>query len=107
VLLSVDHKRGDTFSLVLTHKRAGVATSVTGATLRCMVRGSGAFVATLTATPADQSLYPGRVTVSAAYAATESWPIETLRGDLEVTLAGERYSSPDFLVTVLPDQSRT
>lgn len=104
--LVLTHKRGDTFTAVLEYQPEGVPTSLTGATVQSALRWydpPGSYV--LTVTLADQIATPGRVTISAPYADTEAWPVGDALADIQVTIAGVRTSSEDFVVRVLQDQT--
>lgn len=102
---SVEVKRGDTFSLVLEYAPDGVPMSLVGATVESQLRAVG-FEQDLTVSLADQLVTPGRVTLSCAYADTANWPVGELLGDIQVTRAGVRESSADFLVNVLEDRTQ-
>lgn len=102
--LAIDCKRGDTFEVVLDYQPGGIATSLTGATVESKLRALN-FEQALTVVLADQLVTPGRVTLSCAYAATALWPVGELVGDIQVTNAGIRRSSDDFVVNVLEDRT--
>jgi hypothetical protein len=102
--LEIETKRGDTFELVLEYAPDDVPFDLTGATVESKLRHLD-FEQSLTVTLADQTLYPGRVTLSCAYATTASWPLEKLLGDVQVTIGGVRRSSRDFVVDVREDRT--
>ena len=66
-----DFKRGDSFTLACVYKLDGVPTPVTGMTIASQIRTiSGDLIAGLTYTMANQALYPGAFTLSAAASET-------------------------------------
>lgn len=99
-------KRGDTFAMVLEYAPDGVPTSLAGATVESQVRDDQGFVDNLTVVVEDQIATPGRVTISRAYASTAAWPVGELLGDIQITKAGVRTSSEDFLVQVAEDRTQ-
>lgn len=102
-----DFKRGDTFQLTCTYKVDGVATSVTGFTIRSQLRNKlGGLVATLTATPANQTTSPGVFYLAPASADTSGWDVGDLSCDVEITNGGVVRSTVTFVVPVLDDVTK-
>lgn len=98
-----DFKRGDSFALTCVYKIDGVPTPVTGMTIASQIRTvAGELVAALTYSMANQALYPGAFTLTAA-SGTAAWPIAGLRCDIQITNAGVVVSSDTFLVPVVQD----
>lgn len=99
-----DFKRGDTFLLTCTYKVSGVATSVTGFTIRSQIRDRfGHLVATLNASLANQSTNPGVFYLSPAVADTSAWDVGDLSCDIEITNGGVIRSTITFIVPVVDD----
>lgn len=102
-----DFKRGDTFQLTCTYKVAGVATSVTGFTIRSQLRNAfGNLVATLTATPANQTASPGVFYLVPSNADTSGWDTGDLSCDVEITSGGVTRSTVTFVVPVVDDVTK-
>lgn len=99
-----EFKRGDTFLLTCTYKVSGVATSVSGFTIRSQIRNKfGQLVATMTATLANQSTSPGVFYLAPTVANTSAWDVGDLSCDVEITNGGVIRSTLTFLVPVVDD----
>lgn len=96
-------KRGDTFTLACTYKQNGVVYDVTNFTIRSQVRYStGALVAELTVTKADQTTNPGVFVLAAAD--PMDWPVKILSCDIQFSDGdGVVRSTQTFQIPVVED----
>lgn len=102
-----EFKRGDTFQLTCTYKVDGVATSVTGFTIRSQLRNSfGGLVASMAATPANQTTSPGVFYLAPVTADTSGWDVGDLQCDIEITSGGVIRSTVTFIVPVVDDVTK-
>ena len=96
-------KRGDTFSLACTYKSAGVATSITGLTIKAQVRNpfNMSLVSELTVVAGNQSTAAGTFTLISSD--TTAWPIGNLVCDIQITSGSTIRSSDSFYIPVIED----
>lgn len=97
-------KRGDTFQLGgLARDAAGQPEDLSGVTLRAQARvaSSGALVAELLVSLADQGAHPGEFAISAGD--TSAWPIAMLLIDIERRVGPAVVSSETLQLAVLED----
>lgn len=97
-------KRGDTWSLDCTYKRAGTPTSIETISIRSQIRKSDyTMVTELNVAKADQAATPGKFTLTPKVADTKTWPLGSLICDIEFTMNGVVLSTETFSIPVVEE----
>ena len=103
---TITHKRGDTFSVAVEWTDPDTERDLTGVTCAAQLNKSdGELIQELTCTLAEIDDGYVKFDVTATAEQTRDWPIGTAQTDAELTLDGEVWSSPTFIVRVLRDET--